>query len=89
VRHRDALIQAPKTDWMEWQAGWVSGAILMPATIVRGWAAELATRTATKLPFCIKSREGGRLIYLLAKRCEVSQSAARVRLSKLGLIEAS
>jgi hypothetical protein len=28
--HRDAIIGAPERDWMEWQAGYACGAILMP-----------------------------------------------------------
>jgi Zn-dependent peptidase ImmA (M78 family) len=84
--NRDALIQASQKDWMEWQAGWVSGGILMPATILRAWAAELAAGANVKLPFPVMSRESGKLIYLVAKRCDVSQLAARVRLVKLGLL---
>ena len=33
---RDAISNAPQTDWMEWQAGYVSGALLMPASRVGG-----------------------------------------------------
>jgi hypothetical protein len=84
-RDRDGLIDAPKPDWIEWQAGWVSGGILMPATELRAWAAELAARVNAKLPFGDISREGGKLIYLVAKRCDVSQLAAKIRLIKLGL----
>ena len=27
---RESMLDAPQTDWMEWQAGYVSGALLMP-----------------------------------------------------------
>jgi hypothetical protein len=67
-------------------AGWVSGAILMPATALRVWATELAADSNLKLPLPVMSKAGGRLIYLVAKRCDVSQLAARVRLVKLGLL---
>ena len=30
--HRENIINAPEYEWAEWQAGWISGAILMPAT---------------------------------------------------------
>ena len=42
--HRDNIVNARKTDWVEWQAGWVSGAILMPASALREWASEPAAK---------------------------------------------
>jgi hypothetical protein len=71
---------------MEYQAGWVSGALLMPATALRAWAAEVAARLSAQLPFPVMSKAGGQLIYLVAERCDVSQLAARIRLLKLGLL---
>ena len=50
---------------MEYQAGWVSGALLMPATALREWAAEVAARFNAKLPFPMLSKPGGQLIYRL------------------------
>ena len=35
VCKRDGIINARKTDWMEWQAGYVCGALLMPITQLR------------------------------------------------------
>ena len=32
--NRNALLDAPSTDWMEWQAGYISGAMLMPLSAV-------------------------------------------------------
>jgi Zn-dependent peptidase ImmA (M78 family) len=84
--NRDAIIEASEKDWMEWQAGWVSGAILMPATLLRAWAAELAQRANVRLPFSVMSRTGGKLIHFVSEQCDVSQLAARVRLVKLGLL---
>ena len=55
----------------------------MPATALRVWAAELAADSNLKLPLPAMSKAGGRLIYLVAKRCDLSQLAARV---KLGLL---
>lgn len=34
ICRRDTILDAPKYDWMEWQAGYVSGAILMPFTTI-------------------------------------------------------
>ena len=58
ICNRDGLIDAPKRDWIEWQAGWVSGGILMQASELRAWAAELSTRATVKPPFPVMSREG-------------------------------
>jgi Zn-dependent peptidase ImmA (M78 family) len=84
--YRESILEAPESDWMEWQAGWVSGAILMPASALRTWSAECAAQFRSKLPFVVKTREGGELINLVAERCDVSELAARVRLIKLRLV---
>ncbi len=84
--YRESILEAPESDWMEWQAGWVSGAILMPASALRTWSAESAAQFRSKLPFAVKTREGGDLINLVAERCDVSELAARVRLIKLRLV---
>jgi hypothetical protein len=36
---RSAIINGPATDWMEWQAGYVCGALLMPITPLKRLAA--------------------------------------------------
>jgi len=84
--YRENIINAPESDWTEWQAGWVSGAILMPANALRPWAAEWAEKLGTKLPFAAKSPAGVELIRLVAERCDVSVLAARVRLTELRLV---
>jgi hypothetical protein len=84
--YRENILTAPESDWIEWQAGWVSGAILMPASALRAWAAECAQKFAVKSRFSTKSPAGARLIRLVAEGCDVSISAAQVRLSKLRLI---
>src|ERR1019366_9084656 len=35
IGYRDNTLDAVQTDWMEWQADYVSGALLMPASKVR------------------------------------------------------
>ena len=49
-------------------------------------AAEFVATSNLKLPVPVISNTGGRLIYLVAKQCNVSQLAVRVRLAKLGLL---
>jgi IrrE N-terminal-like domain len=84
--YRDNILTAPKSDWAEWQAGWVSGAILMPASALRAWAAECARIFGAKLPFAGRSRAGAELVALVADRCDVSILAAQVRLDNLRMV---
>lgn len=35
VCRRETIVDAPMVDWMEWQAGHISGALLMPVTAIR------------------------------------------------------
>ena len=76
----------PRATGLEWQAGWMSGAILMPASALRAWAAECAKKFGAKLPFAANSPAGAELIQIVAERCDISISAATVRLSKLRLV---
>ena len=66
--------------------GWISRAILMPASAIRSWAAEYAYRFRMNLPFPKKSPAGSGLIAFVVERCDVSIIAAIVRLSKLNLL---
>lgn len=84
--HRDNIVNAAKTDWVEWQAGWVSGAILMPASSLREWAGEYAARFGMNSPVAVNSQAGSALIMRVVEECDVSILAARVRLSKLRLV---
>jgi Zn-dependent peptidase ImmA (M78 family) len=86
---RDTMIEAAQTDWMEWQAGYVCGALLMPKSAI--------VRTCTS--FCevnnlygavsLQSAHGSILISQVAKAFRVSEDAARVRMLKLGLVTAA
>ncbi len=84
--YRDNIINAPKNDWTEWQAGWVSGAVLMPASALRTWSVEYARKFGVHPPFPAKSPAGSGLINFVVERCDVSIIAAIVRLCKLRLL---
>jgi hypothetical protein len=86
---RETIVDAPENDWMEWQAGYVCGALLMPANAVREWVQELAVRSDIRPPFAAESTPGTELISIVAQRCNVSDLAARIRLLKLGLLSES
>jgi Zn-dependent peptidase ImmA (M78 family) len=70
------ILNAPAGDWMEWQAGYISGALLMPVS-------------ALKQQF-IESRksgiDGASLTGNIAALFDVSNDAASSRLSKFGLL---
>ena len=85
--HRDNMIGASERDWMEWQAGYACGAILMPATAlletVKGF------REEKKLPYAnlaVGSEQGQQLITLVTSTFQTSRDAARVRLLKRGVV---
>lgn len=81
--HRTAIERAAQSDWMEWQAGYACGALLMPATALIETAQ--AFRTKNKLPYAnlvVNSPAGQELIGLVASTFQTSRDAARVRLLK-------
>jgi IrrE N-terminal-like domain len=80
---RDNLIDAPKVDWMEWQAGYVSGAILMPRSHVTALVGTFCDAQKVYAPLIDGSRPAVALVALAAKTFGVSTEAARVRLFKL------
>ncbi|MFC1953122.1 hypothetical protein ACFLWR_03220 [Chloroflexota bacterium] len=84
---RTRMFDAPFSDWMEWQASYICGAILMPLSIIRNLVLD-----------CMKERElygwgaddsdhARELTALVAEAFDVSLDAARVRLLKLGFLQ--
>ena len=86
---RNTMISAPRTDWMEWQAGYACGAILMPASHVRSAIDSYRKQTGLYGPVPATTPEGQSMIDLLVERFQVSRDAARVRLSVLGFLGAA
>lgn len=85
--NRTSMIGASLQDWMEWQAGYVCGAILMPRhrlqEAVRGYRTVGGFGSAG---LGAGSPEGEALIREIAERFAVSREAAKVRLLKLNLL---
>ena len=46
VCYRDKILDAAQSDWMEWQAGYVCGALLMPAVACATSSVAISNRTA-------------------------------------------
>ena len=80
---RDAILNAPYTDWMEWQAGYICGALLMPITYIRRTVTVFFEENNLLGPLKETSAEASDLKAVIAETFQVSIDAARVRLLKL------
>ncbi len=81
---RDFVLDAPLSDWMEWQAGYACGAILMPLSAMRNLVhAEMGDggRWLTG-----DSEAAIELVARTAESFDVPADSARVRLEKLGFL---
>jgi hypothetical protein len=83
---RDTMIQAGRTDWMEWQAGYACGAALMPATYIRRTVGAIHEQLGIFGSTGSDSAHGRAVIDAVVEGYQVSRDAARVRLSVLGLM---
>jgi len=76
-------------DWMEWQAGYAGGAILMPRHHTKRRVEALAQAGMTKIPSITNSPESRVMIADVASYFEISEEASRIRLLQLGYLEAN
>ena len=83
---RDNILDVRQSDWMEWQAGYVSGSLLMPATHVRRVISAYREEENLFGALGVNGRYGGVLIHRLQQQFQVSAEAARVRLLELRLL---
>ncbi len=83
---RDTILDARQTDWMEWQAGYVCGAVLMPVTRVRSLVRDYFEAEGIYGSAPTESVHANNLIAAVAHAFAVSEAAARIRLMKLNLI---
>lgn len=80
--HRDHIHGNP-ADWMEWQAGFACGALLMPQTeLMRVVKAFRAAEDLLYADIGVNSDPGSRLIQRVMDEFQVSHDAARVRLEQ-------
>lgn len=80
---RDTIVSAAESDWMEWQAGYVCGAILMPAGPLIDTVQAFRAQNGLLLSnLALDSDAGQRLIGAVASAFQTSRDAARVRLLK-------
>lgn len=84
---RDGMLDAPATDWMEWQAGYMCGAFLMPVTAARRVVRDVQERHGVFGAVTPDSQPGRAMIQALITTFQVSADAARVRLRRLGHLD--
>ncbi|MEX2166675.1 MAG: ImmA/IrrE family metallo-endopeptidase [Methyloceanibacter sp.] len=83
---RDEILNAAQSDWMEWQAGYVCGAILMPASRVRRLAGDYLESQGLYGAIGRADSHGQALIEAVIEAFQVSADAARIRLLKLEIL---
>ncbi|MER8912743.1 ImmA/IrrE family metallo-endopeptidase [Mesorhizobium sp. M0761] len=86
ICYRDRMLDAAQTDWMEWQAGYVCGALLMPVGPVRGIVRAYCESHGLFGVIGQNDAHGRALIETLKGAFQVSGEAARIRLLKLGIL---
>ena len=86
VCYRDMILNAAQSDWMEWQAGYVCGALLMPASRVRRLVSAYLESHGLFGAVGEGDSHGAALIESVETEFEVSADAARIRLLKLGTV---
>jgi Zn-dependent peptidase ImmA (M78 family) len=85
VCHRDSITDAKTSDWLEWQACYASGAVLMPRRVVRSAMADFAREHGLKGgAVWTKDALAKGAIETVRDRFQVSFEAASVRLRVLG-----
>jgi len=83
---RNTMLDAPQSDWMEWQAGYVCGALLMPLSYIRCLVSDFLAEHHHFGPIAAGSLNARNLITRVVEAFGVSQEAARVRLLKLNYL---
>jgi hypothetical protein len=84
---RGEIVTASRdVDWMEWQAGYISGAMLMPRSRMRLHFSAFRAERGVEARLDEESIEGQLLIQRTSELFKVSPEAAGVRLRQLGYL---
>lgn len=86
VCKRDTMVDAAYSDWMEWQAGHVCGAVLMPAGAVRGLVRSHFPDAVNSGSTASGSAAGTAMISAISESFQVSLEAGRIRLIRLKVL---
>ena len=88
VCKRDGIVNARQTDWMEWQAGYVCGSLLMPVSHLCRVVSDYQQANGIFGPIAAGSVQATALIDKVRSEFLVSADAARVRLSQHSYLQA-
>lgn len=80
---RDTMLNAPQTDWMEWQAGYVCGALLIPRRALAIAVSAYQDQHGIFGPVNETGPHARAIISIVMSTFQVSEEAARIRLLKL------
>lgn len=83
---QDTIVGAAQSDWMEWQAGYVCGAILMPKSAVVELVREYVEQQRLYGVISEQTPHGRNVIARVVSAFQVSEDAARLRLLKIKLL---
>ena len=84
--NRDSILNAKQIDWVEWQAGYASGAFLMPITPLKQLVQSIFLKGNFPSKLAVNSVEGIKLIQKVKEAFQVSEDSSRIRLIKLGYL---
>lgn len=83
---RDSIARARHVDWLEWQAGYASGAFLMPASALRMVVEAALAGVNRPAPPFFRDAAAGAVVRRVARAFDVSAQAAQVRLLLQGYL---
>lgn len=83
---RETMINAAATNWMEWQAGYVCGAILMPSSQVQDFLRREWAQAVSSGPIEATCGESNAVVEAIREKFKVSREAARIRLLRLQVL---
>lgn len=87
--HRETIISMHQVDWLEWQAGYASGALLIPISALRRTVREARKEAGVGVEVAVGSLGGQHIIRKVQEGYQVSADAARVRLLQRGFLTES
>ena len=83
---RSRVVAAPQADWMEWQAGYAGGALLMPISALRAVVEQTLAESGGGRLVEDGSDRHAEIARRVAEAFAVSKDAAAFRISKLGYV---
>ena len=83
---RSRILLAPQSDWMEWQAGYADGALLMPITHIKELVTDSLHEWSLFRNVQADTDRHKELIGRIAEAFAVSKDAAKTRLQKLDYV---